>query len=195
MLVQDAMDILVTFKTSKHIFIWSILFQEYNELCQSNIYGWHDSNGQLFHKVQSSIMQCQQRVRAVVRGVTKRWRYHYDFTGRSDQDLAISSALILWLKALSNVFCLSAGLGSSDPAQCQLPAVQALFGLERWQGYLAPQTCSEKSSQKDKVAYVPQQICSRSSNRGSAVGLAKLFKMFCQTFGLTAIFQQDKVKL
>lgn len=45
MLVQDAMDILVTFKTSKHIIIWSILFQEYNELCQSNIYGWHDSNG------------------------------------------------------------------------------------------------------------------------------------------------------
>lgn len=66
------------------------------------------------------------------------WCYQTMVTGRSDQDLAISSALILWLKAPSNVFCLSAGLGSSGPAQCQLPAVQALFGLECWQGYLAP---------------------------------------------------------
>lgn len=57
MLVQDAVDILVTFKTSKHIIIWSISFREYNELRQSNIYGWHDSNGQLFHKVQSSVVR------------------------------------------------------------------------------------------------------------------------------------------
>lgn len=45
MLSQDAMDILVTFKTRKPIVIWSILFQQYNELCQSNISGWDDING------------------------------------------------------------------------------------------------------------------------------------------------------
>jgi len=106
-------------------------------------------------------MQYKQGVRAVVRNVIKPWRYHYEFTGRSDQDLAISSALLPWLKAPSDVFYLSAGLGSLDPAQHLLQQCGHYLTWSTGRGNLHHRHAPRKSSQKDKLACVPQQICSR----------------------------------